>query len=77
MVIGQRVRYSGYVTDRKRDYWNQQGREPDKSRARKWLDDCLAERGTIIEILNPGFKVQWDNGSVSQCLSHLLIEAKD
>ncbi len=83
MNVGDRVRHSGYVTQKKRDYWNQQGEYTAKSRAKKWLDDCIAERGTITAILpgdpdrgvSPGLEVKWDGGSVSRCLSYLVSPA--
>lgn len=77
MQVGQRVRHSGHVTQQKRDYWNSCGHEPQKSRAKDALDACLAERGTITAILHNGYSVQWDNGSVSHCLSHRVIAAGD
>ncbi len=83
MQIGDRVRHSGYVTQRARDYWNKCGSEPHKSRAKDALDAKIAERGTITGILaadqsrgvSPGFEVTWDNGSVSRCLSYLIVPA--
>lgn len=75
MNIGDRVRYSGYVTNRARDYWNNCGREPQKSGAKKELDRLVALRGTVMEILDPGLTVKWDNGSVSNCLSYIVEPA--
>ncbi len=82
-TIGQRVKHSGHVINKKRDYWNQCGREPMKSGARKALDAAVAERGTITAILpgdpargvSPGIEVKWDSGSVSRCLSYLVEKA--
>jgi hypothetical protein len=76
--VGQRVKHSGSVINRKRDYWNQL-----KSGARKALDDAVAERGTITAILpgdskrgvSPGLEVTWDSGSVSKCLAYLVESA--
>jgi hypothetical protein len=78
--VGQRVRHSGIVIQRKRDYWNSCGREPMKSGARKALDAAIAERGTVTAILagdsergvSPGLEVTWDSGSVSRCLSYVV-----
>ena len=78
--IGQRVRHSAHVLGKKRDYWNQCGREPMKSGAKAALDKAIAERGTVTAILagdpdrgvSPGVEVKWDNGSVSRCLSYLI-----
>ena len=70
-----RVRHSGYVTMQARDYWNNCGSEPAKGRAKDALDRIIAERGTVIDVLHNGYKVQWDNGSVSSCLSHRVIAA--
>jgi len=72
MKIGDRVRPSGYATQAARDYWNQCGREPAKSRAREQLDKLIAQRGTITEIIAQGYVVQWDDGSVSRCLSNRI-----
>lgn len=76
--IGQRVKHSGPVIQRARDYWNNQGREPQKSGARKALDEAVAQRGTITALLpgdgargvSPGLQITWDNGSLSNCLSY-------
>lgn len=76
LTVGTRVRHSGYVLRGKRDYWNQCGREPMKSGAKRALDAAIAERGTITEVLHNGYRVQWDNGSVSQCLSYLVEKAE-
>ena len=78
MNVGDRVRHSGHVIQKKRDYWNQCGREPMKSGAKRALDEAVAERGTITAILpgdsdrgvSPGIEVKWDNGSVSRCLAY-------
>lgn len=78
--IGQRVRHSGYVLQRKRDYWNSCGREPMKSGAKRALDDAIAERGTITAILpgdasrgvSPGVEVTWDNGTVCRSLGYMV-----
>ncbi len=75
MKIDDRVKHAGYIVQQKRDYWNNQGREPQKSRAKKWLDDAIAERGTITKILHNGYEVTWDNGSVVQCLGYRVIPA--
>lgn len=81
--VGQRVKHSGYVINRKRDYWNSCGREPMKSGAKRALDEAVAARGTITAILegdssrgvSPGLEVKWDNGSISRCLSYMVISA--
>ena len=49
--IGDRVKHSGTVIMRKRDYWNSCGREPMKSGARRELDRAIAERGTVTGLL--------------------------
>lgn len=82
--VGDRVKHSGTVIMRKRDYWNSCGREPMKSGARRALDAAIAERGTVTAILpgdrargvSPGLEVTWDGGSVSHCLSYLLEKAE-
>lgn len=76
MKVGTRVKRSASVIAKKRDYWNQQGREPAKSNAKRWLDQALAERGTVTAILNPGLAVSWDDGSESTCLSYMVTEAE-
>lgn len=83
MNVGQRVRYSGYVTQQKRDYWCSCGREPMKSGAKKALDDAVAARGTVTALLpgdtsrgvSPGLEVTWDDGTLSKCLSYIVMEA--
>lgn len=79
-TVGQRVRHSAYVLQRKRDYWNCCGREPMKSAAKKDLDRATAEFGTVTAILSgdpargvsPGLRVQWDGGSVTECLRSMV-----
>jgi hypothetical protein len=79
--VGDIVRYSGHVTMKKRDYWNQQGSEPAKSNAKRELDRVVALRGTVVEILpktntaSAGLRVQWSDGTESQCLSYVVIKA--
>lgn len=77
-TVGQRVRHSGHVLQKKRDYWNSCGREPMKSGAKRALDAAIAERGIVTAILpvrgvSPGIEVKWDNGGLSRCLSYLVI----
>ncbi len=82
-VVGQRVRHSGSVIQRKRDYWNSCGREPFKTGAKDALDRAVAERGTVTAILpgdpergvSKGLEVKWDSGSVSRCLSCMVDAA--
>jgi hypothetical protein len=76
MNAGQRVRHSGHVTMRARDYWCSLGDYARKTRAKDELERLIAERGTILEVLHNGFKVQWDSGSVSSCLGYLVIAAE-
>jgi hypothetical protein len=81
--IGDKVKHSGHVLNKKRDYWNSCGREPMKSGARRALDAAIAERGIVTAILpgdssrgvSPGIEVTWDGGSVSRCLSYLVDKA--
>lgn len=82
-AIGQRVKHSGHVINKKCDYWNSCGREPMKSGAKRALEEAVAERGTVTAILpgdpdrgvSPGIEVKWDGGSVSRCLSYLVEAA--
>lgn len=81
--IGDRVKHSGYVTQKKRDYWNSCGAEPHKSRAKQALDEAIKERGTVSAILpgdqkrgvSPGLEITWDGGSISRCLSYMVAKA--
>jgi len=73
--VGDRVRHSGHVTQRARDYWCQQGEYTRKQRAKDALDKTIAARGTIIELLHNGVKVKWDDGTESSCLSYLVDRA--
>lgn len=78
--VGNRVKHSGHVINKKRDYWNSCGREPMKSGARNALDKAVAERGTVTAILpadagrhvSPGIEVTWDGGGISRCLDYLV-----
>lgn len=83
MNIGDRVRHSGYVLQGLRDHWNRCGDYTRKTRAKAHLDAKTAERGTLVAFLpadpargvSPGLEIHWDNGSVSKCLSYLVVPA--
>jgi hypothetical protein len=57
--IGSRVKWSQRVIGNKRDYWLNQGREPHKSNAKRFLDEAIAARGTVV-LVRPGLT----NGTV-------------
>ncbi len=44
---GDRVKFSGTVIQRKRDFWLNQGRWAEKSAAKGWIDVATAARGTV------------------------------
>jgi hypothetical protein len=87
--IGTRVKYSEYACQSLRQHYGLQGEYSRKAQAKQWLDDKLAERGTVTALLkgNPeigssdGLEVTWDkcerspNGYVSQCLSYMVTLA--
>lgn len=83
-AVGDRVRRSGYVTQRARDYWNNCGREPMKSGAKAALDKAIADRGTVTELLvgdssrgvSPGLAIQWDDGTICSCLPYMVAKAE-
>jgi hypothetical protein len=85
MEIGNTVRKSGYALKSARDYWLLQGEYSRKQRAKEQFDALAAMRGTVIEILagdpkrwvSPGLKIQWSNGTVSQCLDYMVELVKE
>lgn len=72
MKTGDVVKHSGYAIKPKRDYWLGCGRYDQKNRAKEWLDNFVAERGTVIEAQDGKAKVQWDNGTISHCLDYMI-----
>jgi len=78
--VNTRVKKSAYALRSKRDYWLAQGQPSAKARAKQWLDDAMAERGVVIELLpadfsrgvSAGLRIHWDNGSESKCLSYMV-----
>ena len=83
MIVGNRVKQSGYSLQGKRDYWQSLGREPAKSNAKRAYEKACNERGTITAILqadrsrgiSAGFEVMWDSGMVSRCLGYRIALA--
>lgn len=76
MNIGQQVKYSEYALRSKRDYWQQCGREPAKSNAKRAYETARAIRGTITAIFPQYIEVTEENGSIHQSLPYLWEEAK-
>lgn len=83
--VGQRVKYSGYALRPQRDYWQGQGREPAKSRAKRAFETKRAMRGTVTEVhppkrfklggVGPTITVTTDDGAVHHSLPYLWEEA--
>ena len=73
--IGDRVKPSGYVTNRARDYWQGVGREPMKSGAKREFERVCALRGTVTAITPNEFsksaiEVTTDDGAVHKSLDY-------
>lgn len=73
--IGTQVKHSGYSVRPKRDWYLSRGRASEKSAAKDDLDRFVAMRGVLVEHLSNGCRVEWDNGSESRCLSHMIVTA--
>jgi hypothetical protein len=73
--IGQAVRMSASALRSSRDYWQSQGRQPQKDRAHDAYKANLAKRGTVVDVLRNGYKVEWDDGSTSSCLTYMVDRA--
>jgi len=80
-TVGDRVRLSDSTIRTKRDYWQQQGREPDKSNAKRWMEEAMAERGTVTKVratehTSEAVDVVWDRqiatGGHSSCLTYVI-----
>ncbi len=50
-TAGQRVRWSGYVINEKRNRWLSCGRASEKSAAKDALDAANAARGTVVHCM--------------------------
>jgi hypothetical protein len=80
MIVGTKVKKSGYSLKGKRDYWQSLGRQPAKSNAKQAYENAQAERGTVSAILkadksrgiSAGLEITWDNGSISKCLNYMV-----
>lgn len=81
MRIGQRVKYSMYALQSKWDYWQQCGREPYKSNAKRAYEAAQAIRGTVTAITSSRYApvvlevIEDDNGAVHQSLPYLWTNA--
>lgn len=80
LKVNDRVKRSAAALRSKRDYWLAQGNPTRKPQAKEWLDEAVAERGTVAEILagdssrsvSPGLRIIWDNGAGSRCLPYMV-----
>jgi hypothetical protein len=77
--VGDKIRHSGYVIQRARDYWLKCGREPMKSGAKADLDKKTNARG-IVKGINKNRNAwsvftEWQDGHVSDSLSYMLEKA--
>lgn len=72
MNPGTCVKYSDFILRPMRDYWLGRGRHDEKSRAKQWLDEKKAERGTVILAgktqFGPFLEIKWDNGTTSKSM---------
>ena len=83
--VNDRVKQSAYALRSKRDYWLGLGDYTRKQAAKASLDKAIAERGTVIGLLEAdfsrgtadGLRVQWDNGAESRCLPGMVEIAED
>jgi len=77
---GDRVKYSAAACDTLRQGWLSAGSYESKTRARKWLDEKLAKRGTIREICENKFskfyRIDWDSNYVSETALYLVEAAE-
>lgn len=74
MKVGQRVKWSEYVIRGKRDYWLRQGSYTLKSAARRYLDEAIAARGTIINASANGYTVRMDGETGTHSVLENLVE---
>ncbi len=77
--VGDRVRHSGSVIQKARDYWLSCGREPMKTGARTDLDKKTSARGTVTAVEQGKYSwhvaVTWDDGHTSDGLSYMISNA--
>lgn len=86
--VGDRVRYAEPALRSSRDWWQSQGREPQKSRAKdEYLAKC-AERGVITAVKNTAYaknslEILWDipydsgQPKTCSCLNYMVELATD
>ena len=81
LKVGDRVKHGESVIRGKRDYWLGRGDSRSKSAAKQWLDDAVAQRGTVEALGETKYgkyvQVKWDHlpNTESRCLPYLVTKA--
>lgn len=74
--VGATVKHSGYALQSQRDFWQQCGREPQKSRLKEAYLERVALRGVVTQAYHNGYAngydVLWSNGQTSSCLTCMI-----
>ncbi len=83
LKVGDRVKKSAYALSGARDHWLASGGGA-KEQAKAWYDQAKALRGVVTELLHgksfissDGYEVKWSDGSVSRCMTSVVVKAED
>lgn len=74
MEVGTRVKYTASYLVRYRDMWQGCGNSM-KSVYKKQYDEKVAARGKIIQKLDSGYEILWDDLSKSETISYYVEQA--
>lgn len=69
------VKYTISAALPKRDAWQRAGTNPLKSNLKKDYDQYVQKRGVIQETLKNGYKILWDDGTISNTIDYLVEQS--
>lgn len=72
---GITVKYTISAALPKRDAWQRAGRAYEKSILKKDYEQYVQKRGVIQETLNNGYKILWNDGTISETIDYLVEQS--
>lgn len=72
---GITVKYTISAALPKRDAWQRAGSYPLKSNLKKDYEQYVQKRGVIQETLEKGYKILWNDGTISNTIDYLVEQA--
>lgn len=75
--IGTRVKYTVSALKKYRDDWQKCGREPQKTNLRKYYENKSLMRGIILEKHKHGYRIVWDDETISDTISYHVENADE